>query len=302
MTPSTSVCTQAARSPKTNPLVTLYYGGFIEVDGTTHAGRQDLFVPQGACGRRGPDLCRTRRLRKIRAAQLAVLRSIRTVIRGRSSRDGRDRSVGRAFGRAGLRDGGTSVSALRHVALAATRRQEGRSGRGDFAGQSISTTVRDDRSQQKVARSGQTDDSPGRISRRVQVVQLGGAQRRRHTVQRPYAARNSPFWPTQRQATVGVPRHEGQGALSDFEPTSPVPIASLKGRPCRPASGATRERFIAFHDGLRVSDGDCFRGTLIDLAGLCGWTCRERRGRPVSRRSSPCIDDARGAQNKRIEL
>ena len=177
-----------------------------------------LRAQQGARGGgAGLDLRGARILRSIRAEKLALVHEHpeRTSRADPSRHSDRHRSDGPGLrGRAGICDRRPHVAALRRVRAVRRRRNAGRPdlGSGDVRGpEAPGQSVRDGRSQQRPARYGQPDDLPDARSRSgLQIVQLGGAQRRRHAVQRRLRrARAVPVRAAQRQADGDhLPRDE----------------------------------------------------------------------------------------------
>ena len=133
----------------TIPLVTLYYGGFIDVDvaDPTRPRAGSVRAQQGARGGRARvDLRRARLLRSIGPAQLALVHEHpeRPSRADPSRHSDRHRSDGPgARGRAGVRDRRPHVAALRRVRAVRRRRDAGRPdlGSGDVRrARSTSTT------------------------------------------------------------------------------------------------------------------------------------------------------------------
>ena len=206
----------------TIPLVTLYYGGFIDVDvaDPTRPG-QDLFVlSKGhAVAALASIYAELGYIDRSRPAQLAIVREHpeRTSGADSSGHPDRDRSDGAGVGGgAGLR---ASPAASRRVSMRTALCGDGEMQEGPiweavmFAGQKHldNLCVMVDRNNGQLDMANRMIFPMPDLEARLPIVQLGSAQRGRHAVQRHLCgARAVPLRPAQRQAHRDhLPRHEG---------------------------------------------------------------------------------------------
>ena len=205
----------------TIPLVTLYYGGFIDVDvadpDAARAG--SVRAQQGARGGgAGVDLRRARLLRSIRAAQLALVREHpeRPSRSDPARHSDRHRADGPGLrGRAGIC---ASPAARRRASTRTACAATASCRKGPiweavmFAGQKHldNLCVMVDRNNGQLDMANRMVFPMPDLEAVFEIVRLGGAQRRRHAVRRRLRrARAVPVRAAQRQADGDhLPRHE----------------------------------------------------------------------------------------------